>query len=190
MVKERLTTLLAALGELPGPGLLLPGEGLARIVDDICPAGAMVVRSKSLPGCALALERLVVGPRGVVVVSTEWVPPRSKMNVGAPGALRSACTAATSAQDRRRSRVVREALRRARALHAWLDGTAWAGVPVWAAVCLPPLGAPVPPPPVVIDGLWVGPIERLPAWLASGPELDSSSRAALGCFLNSELSPA
>lgn len=199
VVKERLSTLLFALGELPGqfgpaPNMPLPGQGLARLIDDICPASTVVIHSKSLPGCRLALEHLVVAPRGLVVVSPEWAPVTepSPRPAGPSGHGRRSSTPAASASvgdshTRRRSRVVRETLRRANALRAWLAGTDWAGATLWAAVCSPPMMGPPVPPPVVIDGLWLGGIERLPSWLGSGPSLDGPARAALGYFLAAEL---
>ena len=72
-------------------------------------------------------------------------------------------------------------------LRRWLDGSAWHAVPVLGAVCSAPAEGYVPPPPVLLDGLWVGSLERLPSWLASGNALTAAERAAIGYYLVSEL---
>jgi len=191
VVKARLSSLMAALGEVPGQFEPPPppvGQGLARLIDDICPAGTVVVHARSVPGCSLDLEHIVVASRGLVVVSPEWAVLAGE---GAGGDdLRGRTRAGASSSrgpDRRRSRQVRETLRRSNALRAWLAGTSWAGTPVLAAVCSPPLMGPASAPPVLLDGLWFGPIERLPSWLGSGDKLDVPARAALGYFLAADL---
>lgn len=192
VVKARLSILLAVLGEFPSQFTTEPpppGTGLAHLIDDMCPTGTLVVHDKKLAPCALPLEHLVVAPRGLVVVSPEWIPvpvkgPERAEPTRRPGAT---ATEASGLDDGQRSRLVREALRRANALRAWLDQTPWTGTPVWAAVCLEPVVGPPPAPPVALDGLWVGDVERLPAWLACRSDLDGPDRAALGYFLAAEL---
>jgi hypothetical protein len=92
----------------------------------------------------------------------------------------------------RRTGVVREILRRGNALHSWLEGTAWGQVPVFAAACSAPLmgttqKAPLMLEGMTLDGLWLGAVNQLPEWLASGGSLDPEARAALGNFLAAEL---
>jgi len=241
LVKERLSSLLESLGELPAgfppdvSALATPSpeplQGLGRVLSEICPAGTVLIHNRRLKGCALGLEHLVVAPRGVVVVSPEWAPVKVRFptapapmlsgaaansaallaqNEGAsncasmahpslfsstflfsgtlPGAPPGAGTGGGQASGRRRrSAVVRAALRRAHALRSWLENAPWAGTPVLAAVCcLPMIGAP-PLAPVLIDGLWLGPIERLAPWLAGGADLSPTARVALGQYLAAAL---
>jgi hypothetical protein len=40
---------------------------------------------------------------------------------------------------------------------------------------------------MVLDGLWLGAVNQLPEWLASGGALDPAARSALGNFLAAEL---
>jgi hypothetical protein len=192
VVKARLSILLAALGELPAQfptEQARPGQGLAHLIDDMCSATTPVIHAKLLPLCSLDLEHLVVAPRGLVVVSPEWAPapPKGPRTDVPPGRVRSASARSGGPEERRRSRLVREALRRANALRAWLETTPWAGTPVWAAVCSAPVLGPPPSPPVVLDGLWLGDLQRLPAWLGTGADLDAPDRAALGYYLSAEL---
>jgi len=188
VVQARLSILLAALGELPGSRAdARPGEGLARLLDKLCSC-AVVIHDKELPQGGVALEHVVVAPRGLVVVSPAWAPvPLRGPKPGRGDGRARAYPLPSAGEGRRRSRIVRETLRRGKALSAWLDQTAWAGTPVWAAVCSAPvLGLPVEPA-VMLDGLWLGDIERLASWLASGLDLDGPRRSALGRFLAAEL---
>jgi hypothetical protein len=193
VVKARLSILMAALGEHPGQhGPVAPraGQGLTRLIDAMCPAGTVVVHAKSLSGCSLALEHLVVAPRGVVVVSPDWapvVPGTARPTTSKPVVAVRPSDQQLRAEANRRSRLVRETLRRAKALRTWLAGTDWAATPVWAALCTAPVLGPPMAPPVVLDGLWVGDVERLPSWLACGVELDTAARQELGSFLVAEL---
>ena len=214
-MKARLSTLLADLGELPkgldragmckaglgseAPDMSLEGSyaratkaharlAFARVLDDVCPAGSVSLHNKRIPGSCVGLEHLVVAPRGLVVVSPEWAPARpaarAKSSVVSRGSVIS--ERAAGAIRQRRSVVVRDALHRAIALRAWLAATAWAGTPVLTAVCYAP-AVPVAGPPVLIDGVWLGAIERLGPWLGSGAKLTAPERGALAYFLATEL---
>jgi hypothetical protein len=92
-----------------------------------------------------------------------------------------------AARGSSRSGLVRATLRRAYGLRAWLCGTPWTGTPVLAAVCSAPTLVGTVEPPVELDGLWLGGIELLPAWLASGGALDDAAAAEMAAFLAAEL---
>jgi hypothetical protein len=185
VVRARLSTLLASLGEFPAPRDLAgveANDAVSGLLDDICPAGSVVMHGRSLPALGVKLENLVVASRGAVVVSPVLAP--------LPGRGRSGTRRAPAVQAGRgisRSTVVRETLRRAHALQAWLSGTRWAGTPVIAAVCSEPAPASVGEPPLVIGELWLGAIASLPGWLGSGDVLGGTGAAALGYFLAAEL---
>jgi hypothetical protein len=192
LLKARLSTLLEALGELPGgtagslpdgaPGTApVAGHGLGRVLDEVAPAGTIVLHNKKISGFGLELEHIVVAPRGLVIVSPEWAPSYARLpKLSVP----TTAGAGMAAEWRRlRSSAVRGALRRAHACRTWLERTPWAGAPVLAAVCLAPVVGAPPLPPVFIDGLWLGPVERLAPWLAAGLDLAPESRAALGYYL-------
>jgi hypothetical protein len=92
----------------------------------------------------------------------------------------------------RRIGLVREILRRGNALNSWLDETSWGHIPVFAAACSAPLMGTMQKPPLMLegmtlDGLWLGAVNQLPEWLASGGALGPEDRAALGNFLAAEL---
>ena len=185
LLKKRLSALLAALGELPIDPASLPagaGHGLSRLLDEICPVGTLIVHRKWLSG-DLDLPHLVVAPRGLVVVAPEWAPAR----LGTP---RRGALAALPDPRGRRSSIVRTTLRRAHGLHLWLGGTPWAATPVLAAACsAPSIGAP-PPSAVIIEHLWLGPVERLGLWLGAGGRLSPAEQASLAHFLSEELPSA
>ncbi len=149
---------------------------LGRLLDCICPDGSPVLHGLVLPGRSQPVEHLVVARRGLVVVCPVLVPPTS--TAGEPGsgpAFR--CSQPGARPGHLRSDAVRATLRRANALRRWLaqmEATGGRQLPadglaVLAAVCSGPVPSGPVPVPVVIDDLWVGSLERLPAWLASGP---------------------
>jgi hypothetical protein len=185
-VRARLHNLFASLGELPGfPDLTAPerDEALAGLLDDICPAGTVAVLGRQLPDRRLALEDLLVSSRGVVLVGPGPSHAVSgSVERGGNGRGRALLPRAAP-----RSSGVRETLRRAHALRAWLGATLWQGTVVWAAVCSCSGLDRVRDQPVVLDGLWLGPGNLLPAWLASGDALDETDVGALGCFLAAAL---
>jgi hypothetical protein len=186
LVKARLTDLMATLGELPGRrGLPRACHGaLGGFLDDVCPAGTVVMHDRRVPGRDVRLQHLVIAPRGVVVVGPRWAPAGGG---GHPAGRRADAPAST--RGAAVPGVVRSTLRCAYALQSWLEGTDWAGAPVLAGVCTSPAEAAVARPPLVLDALWVGPLQCLPPWLASGDALDAADRGALGYFLAVQLPP-
>jgi hypothetical protein len=188
VVRARLSTLLASLGEFPAQRDLAavePNDAIAALLDDICPAGSVVLHGKSLPTLGVNLENLVIASRGAVVVSPVLAPLPGRGCIHRSGTRRA--PAVQAGRGISRSTVVRETLRRAHALRAWLSGTRWAGTPVMAAVCSEPSPAKVGEPPLVMGDLWLGATESLPGWLASGDALGSTGAAALAYFLAAEL---
>ncbi|MGH9107048.1 MAG: hypothetical protein ACRDZX_14690 [Acidimicrobiales bacterium] len=174
VVHARLSKLLTALGELPagaGPARLAAAPPPVCPLGGLCPPRAVVLHGPWLApgpgGQALPIEHVVVAPRGVVVAQEASTGPAKA--------------------------AVRGALRRANVLRAWLGENGWPGAPVLAAVFSgpAPYSWPAPalpaPGPVVIDGLWVGAAEHLPAWLASGRALDRAARASMSGFLAGQL---
>ena len=165
---------------LPGRagGVHPPDQGtgravLGRLLDCICPDGSPVLHGLVLPGRSQPLEHLVVAPRGLVVVCPVLLSPVGPMREQeAHGPLQRTQCGPRPASPR--SDAVRATLRRANALRHWLEETATTGASqlagggpaVLAAVCTQPV--PAGPVPVVIDDLWLGSLERLPAWLATG----------------------
>ena len=185
VVRARLSTLLASLGEFPAQRDLAgaePSDAVSDLLDDICPAGSVVMHGRSLPALGVKLENLVIASRGAVVVSPVLAPFPAR---GRSGTRRA--PAAQAGRGISRSTVVRETLRRAHALRAWMSATPWAGTPVIAAVCSEPAPANVGEPPLAIGELWLGPTESLPGWLSSGEALRGTGAAALGYFLAAEL---
>lgn len=175
----------------------VPGDALGRVVDCVVPTGLIVLHARRVPGNGPALEHIVVAPRGLVVVAPSWAgagdgrQPDGKAGAhcaqgrSAPG--RSGHRRARAGRTDTRSEAVRGAVRRAGALRRWLAGSAWHDVPVLGAVCSAPVEGYVSFPPVLVDGLWVGSLERLPSWLAAGTALTAAERAAIGYYLVSEL---
>lgn len=161
----------------------VPGDALGRVIDCVVPTGLLVVHGRCLPDRSAVFEHIVVARRGLVVVAPTWAPGESAGERRPP----APCSQARPGRTARRSDVVRSVLRKAAALRAWLDGSAWEEVPVLAAICLPPMAGGSVPPPVFLDDLWVGAVERLPSWLASGGALTAAERAALSYYLISEL---
>ncbi|HUB71478.1 MAG TPA: hypothetical protein VL984_13750 [Acidimicrobiales bacterium] len=163
-------------------------QAFTRLLDDLCPAGAVLLHNKTLPGSRLHLDHLVVAPRGLVVVSPEWAPAEPAANAGAAaGTAGAGIPRASRTLRKRRSAVVRDALGRTIALRTWLAATVWAATPVLTAICVAPAVAPVTGPPVLIEGVWLGAIERLGPWLGSGTTLAAPRRGALAYFLATEL---
>jgi hypothetical protein len=175
VVRARLSHLLASLGDIPGQHPVAAfdrGPGFGRLLDEMCPAGSVVMHGRRVPNKALALDHVAIAPRGLVLVGSDLGQ-----------SLRG---------GDRRSGLVREILHRGNALHAWLQGTPFGHVPVFAAACSAPLMATMQKPPLLLegmtlDGLWLGAVNQLPEWLASGGALDPEASAALGNFLAAEL---
>jgi hypothetical protein len=188
LVKERLAKLLATLGAPTSPGL-------GRLLDQLCPSGGTVLHSLRLPAglgdrFAGVLEHVAVVPRGVVVIAPGWTSQRDagargastakEPAVGPVAALEPEARGDKGWRDGRRDgerAPVRGALARAHALRAWLAESGWPGAPVFAAACSAPVAGPLVPQPVLIGELWVGPAERLPAWLGSGGGIAPADRA-------------
>jgi hypothetical protein len=207
VVRERLSHLLASLGDIPSqhPAAAFDrGPGFGRLLDEICPAGSIVMHGRRVPDKALPLDHVAIVPRGLVVVGSDLgralrggssqrgraLQGRESREgwEGADGPGRQA----SFGPGERRSGVVREILRRGNALHSWLEETPWGHVPVFAAACSAPLMARMQKPPLMLegmtlDGLWLGAVNQLPEWLASGGALGSEARAAVGNFLAAEL---
>ncbi|HUC13717.1 MAG TPA: hypothetical protein VMS00_04620, partial [Acidimicrobiales bacterium] len=201
VVRARLSHLLASLSDMPAqhPALAFDrGPGFGRLLDEICPAGSVVMHGRRVPNKALALDHIAIVPRGLVVVGsdlghalrgasskrgTAW---QSRERLDGP------TRPAISGLGERRTGLVREILRRGNALRSWLDETSWGHVPVYAAACSAPLMGAMQKPPLMLagmrlDGLWLGAVNQLPEWLASGGAFDHEACAALGNFLAAEL---
>lgn len=217
VVRARLTNLMAVLNEsgpgslrVPGAALrslpsvpgprpcnermlprAVPGDALGRVIDCVVPTGLMVVHGRCLPDGSVSFEHIVVSRRGLVVVAPSWAAGDGTGERRSP----AQCSQSRSGAQRhqragrpdRRSELVRSVLRKSCGLRDWLQASAWEEVPVLAAVCTEPSANDVVPPPVVLDGLWVGAVERLPSWLASGSALTAAERAAISYYLISEL---
>ncbi len=162
------------------------GAAMARLLDRVCPEEATVLHDLVVPGTSLPVEHLVVAPRGLVVVGPWLVPPGAGDRVEATVAALQ-CHAEVTTGVPGRSEAVRAALRRATGLRAWLRDSHPGTVEVMAAVCSAPAPAAPLPPAVVVDGLWCGPVERLPAWLGAGGSLGSAERVRLGALMVREL---
>jgi hypothetical protein len=201
VVRERLSHLLASLGDIPSqhPAAAFDrGPGFGRLLDEICPAGSVVMHGRRVPDKALPLDHVAIVPRGLVVVGSDLsralrggIAQRGRDLQGRDGADGPGRPASFGPGERR-SGVVREILRRGNALHSWLEGTPWGHVPVFAAACSAPVMATMQKPPLMLegmtlDGLWLGAVNQLPEWLASGGALGSEARAAVGNFLAAEL---
>lgn len=146
VVRERLYTLLDTLGALPTAEKACPwGVSFARALGSACPAGYTVMNTYHPAGSAVVVDHLLVGPAGLVVVG--------------PGQ--------EGAHGRGRPAAVRDTLRQAFALRAWLKQTSWADVTVLSAVCWPPAPGPGEHTSVCMDGLWAGPIDQLAPFLIS-----------------------
>ncbi len=201
IVKSRLSSLFAALG-VPPPdrpsGLADWRPALRRFLDGSCPPGTVVMHGRRLPDRPLALEHLVIAPRGLVVVGPSFghVLRDGHTNRGAGGKARpvasrlgpplagaTAAAPATAGAGDRRPALVRETLRRCYALRTWLGGSRWDAVPVLAAVCSCPVVRAPAPPWMMLDGLWLGTADQLPAWLVSEDILGPGARTELGRFL-------
>jgi hypothetical protein len=175
VVRARLSHLLASLGDIPGQHPVAGfdrGPGFGRLLDEICPAGSVVMHGRRVPDKALALDHVAIVPRGLVLVGSDL----GQLLRGGD----------------RRSGLVRKILHRGNALHAWLQETPFGHVPVFAAACSAPVMATMQKPPLMLegmtlDGLWLGAVNQLPEWLASGEALDPEAGAALGNFLAGEL---
>jgi hypothetical protein len=200
VVRARLSHLLASLGDIPAqhPALAFDrGPGFGRLLDEICPAGSVVMHGRRVPNKALPLDHVAIVPRGLVVVGSDLGQAlrggsiqRGKGWQGRDGFDRPARP--VSGLGERRTGLVREILRRGNALRSWLDETSWGHVPVYAAACSAPLMGAMQKPPLMLegmtlDGLWLGAVNQLPEWLASGGALDDEVRASLGNFLAGEL---
>jgi hypothetical protein len=196
-VRDRLCRLLAVLGDIPFQRPITApnwGDTLGQLLDDICPAGTVVMHARRVPDTGLRLEHLAVAPRGLVVIGPYLgqASPRSPSRHNAVARSRSATGGGSAALIRgqagaRRPGPVRETLCRSRAMRSWLAGTRWAEVPVLAAVCSAAVLGPTANPARALGGLWLGPANELPAWLASGRSLDGTTGGALAYFLASEL---
>ena len=204
VVRARLSHLLASLGDIPSQhptAAFDRGPGFGRLLDEICPAGSVVMHGRRVPDKALPLDHVAIVPRGLVVVGSD-------VGQGSRGGSSQRGRALQGREGRegrdgparptvfglgeRRTGLVREVLRRGNGLHSWLEGTPWGHVPVFAAACSAPLMATVQKPPLMLegmtlDGLWLGAVNQFPEWLASGGALDPEARAALGNFLAAEL---
>jgi hypothetical protein len=203
VVRARLSQLLASLGDLPAshPALAFDrGPGFGRLLDEICPVGSVVMHSRRVPNKALSLDHLAIVPRGLVVVGSDLAaasrsglghggaPWQVRENIGAWARQGAPWTGPTP----RRAGIVRELLRGGYALNSWLGQTAWAEVPVFVAACSAPVLGPTQKAPLVLegmtlDGLWLGAVNQLPDWMASGGSLDTVAGAELGQFLATEL---
>jgi hypothetical protein len=201
VVRARLTHLIASLGEIPsqGPAAAFDrGPGFGRLLDEICPAGSVVMHGRRVPDKALPLDHVAIVPRGLVVVGSDLGQAlrggpsqrarASQRRDAGDGAARPAVTRL----GEQRTGVVREILRSGNALRSWLGETPWGDVPVFAAACSAPLMGTMQKPPLMLegmtlDGLWLGAVNQLPEWLSSGGALDPEARAALGNFLAAEL---
>lgn len=201
VVRARLSHLLASLGDIPSQHPVAAfdrGPGFGRLLDEICPAGSVVMHGRRVPNMALSLDHVTIVPRGLVVVCSDLGQPlragpgqRGRTWQGREG-LDGPSRPAISGFGDRRTGLVREILRRGNALSSWLDGTPWGHVPVFGAACSAPLMGTMQKPPLVLegmtlDGLWLGAVNQLPEWLATGGALDREARAALGNFLAAEL---
>jgi hypothetical protein len=117
--------------------------------------------------------------------------PTTTANLALRGGRASVLTAHRAS---RRSGVARSTLGQSRALRWWLSRTPWADVPVYTAVLTAVSSSrglfAASRPPLVIGGLWLGPLNALPAWLASGDSLDPTDCAVLAYFLATELALA
>lgn len=184
VVRERLYDLLSTLGELPlDVDRPRPwGTSWPSALEAACPPGYTALYGGNLPGKGLACEAIVAGPIGIVVVGHTEEPgrpfgtPRSsgaRVPAGGPAPYRP-----LGARGGRSP--VRETLRRALALRAWLQGTRWEGTAVLAGVCSPPVLEHDGQLPLLLDGLWVGAINYLGPWLASAPGTGGQSLAAAG----------
>jgi hypothetical protein len=145
-----------------------------------------------LPNRPLTLEHLVVAPRGLVVVAPSFGQVlrggHTYHGAGwrlreAPGHLSTPWGSGTATTPDRRPALVRETLRRCCALRSWLKASPWDGVPVLAAVCSCPVARPPAPPWLMLDGLWLGAADQLPAWFVADEVLSARARAELGRFL-------
>jgi hypothetical protein len=211
IVRDRLRRLLAVLGDVPlQRSITAPnwGNTLGQVLDDTCSPGTMVMHGRRLPDrlpdsvpdrvpdSGLRLEHVAVAPRGLVVIGPYLghTPAGAPSHRDALGNYKSANGVGSSPFPRgqlsaRRSGPVRETLRRSRAMRSWLAETRWAEVPVLAAVCSAAVLGPTANPARALGGLWLGPANELPAWLASGRSLDGTTCGALAYFLASELAP-
>jgi hypothetical protein len=149
------------------------GTDRLRIVDNGTACEIVVLRGRHIPNRGLSLGNIVVARRGLVATG-EWP---DDLCAGTP-----TCRSAVPSSSR-----VREALRRAYALSAWLEGTPWEGSPVYAAVCTSRRAGTAGTHPLLLDTLWLGETNHLPAWLAGGDALDGPACAAVGAFLAVEL---
>ena len=201
VVRARLSQLLASLGDIPAqhPAAVFDrGRGFGRLLDEICPAGSVVMHGRRVPNKALSLDHVSIAPRGLVVVGSDLghalgggSSQRGRGLQGRDG-LDGPARPAISGFVERRIGLVREILRRGNALNSWLDETSWGHIPVFAAACSAPLMGTMQKPPLMLegmtlDGLWLGAVNQLPEWLASGGALGPEDRAALGNFLAAEL---
>lgn len=197
IVRDRLCRLLAVLGDAPFQRPITApnwGNALGQLLDDICPAGTVVMHARRVPDTGLRLEHLAVAPRGLVIIGPYLgqASPRGLSRHNAMTRSRSASGGGPAAPLRaqptvRRPGPVRETLCRSRAMRSWLAGTRWAEVPVLAAVCSAAVLGPTANPARALGGLWLGPANELPAWLATGRSLDGTTCGALAYFLASEL---
>jgi hypothetical protein len=195
IVRERLSTLWAALGDLPNdppPGGAEWRPALRRFLDGSCPPEVSVMHGRRLPHRPLVLEHLLVAPRGLVVVGPNFgqVLRGGHSPRLASGRAREVASrlnkpfgAGQALPGDRRPALVRETLRRSYALRSWLGASPWEGVPVLAAVCSCPAARAPGQPWVMLDGLWLGAADQLPPWLVSEDVLCPDGRAQLGRFL-------
>jgi len=199
IVRLRLSRLLAALGELPAERPAASPDwrpALRRFLDGRCPAGSVVMHGRRLPNRPLALEHLIVAPRGLVVVGPSFGQVlRGGYSHPAPGwrareaasRLSTPLAVGTAMAGDRRPALVRETLRRCYGLRSWLEAGPWDGVPVLAAVCGCPVTRAAAHPGLMLDGLWLGTADQLPGWLVSQDVLDLAARAELARFLDEAL---
>lgn len=173
VVRERLYNLLSTLGELPlevdGPRPW--GRSWRSALEGACPPGYAVLHGARVGPRGVCIEDLLVGPAGMVVVG------HTDDTAGADG--RGQAQRGTAGSPG----TVRETLRRAFALRAWAKDGPWGGVPVLAAVCSPQRPEDLSRPALMLDGLWVGPIDKLGPWLASGCAVGAGDCSSLASFL-------
>lgn len=196
VVRERLYDLLSTLGELPlGTDRPRAWAGsFSRSLSSLMPSSYVVLNGAYLAERAIFIENLAVGPAGAVVLGHTDERPAG-VPLRAISGQRMVSWRARSAQSAATGRSgasgplgpVRETLRCAFALRAWLRGTIWQGVPVLAAVCSPPVPGYRSQPALLLDGLWVGTIDQLVPWLEGADELGQEGAALLAGFLAERL---
>jgi hypothetical protein len=176
IARARRDNLFAALTDngSPDEAWLCAADGmwaLTRLLDELVPAGVVVLHDRRLPDRPVLFRHLVVARRGVVVV--DGVHQRHLVRRSPSGS--------------RRAGPVRDAVRRAVALRRLLVGSAWEGVPVNAAVCLIDSDARYTSRPLSFGDVWVGRSQYVLPWIASGHALRREQRRQLGDHLDALL---